>query len=248
MFQEDISSSPIGQAVQSSVDDDNDQACLEIATSSEQSYCEILRTEIQASRSAASALKAELHLNQRLGVNRKSQSERWLLPAQLVPPTPDPALPVMFHLDIFDCSVQDCRLVGWAFCPWFDAHQATLQILFEAQNGQQFVMTLPKRQRPDVAAHFAGYDFNRHFENLGSLTSSQLGNKRLAWLRGKSTSLPEPLPLVLPPERPAALDWSGFDGWFTCAALPMGPTTLHIRIVEGLRCAGAVIKTAVTFR
>lgn len=204
--------------------------------------------EMRSFKSTALAAKAELNLVHRLNTAPTNMhvSDRRFSSAQLVPSEPDPALPVLFHLDVLDCSTPGCYLAGWAFCPSFDAQQVILQSLFEAENGQSFVVTLAKIQRHDVAAHFADYDFSKHYK---AQSSSVLNSKRKreAWFRKKRSMQPESLGETLLPCHPTALHWCGFEGLFAVSSLPKGLMTLHIRISEGSRCAGAVMKTSVMF-
>ena len=204
--------------------------------------------EMWSFKSTALAAKAELNLVQRLNTAPTNMhvSDRRFSSAQLVPSEPDPALPVLFHLDVLDCSTPGCYLAGWAFCPSFDAQQVILQSLFEAENGQSFVVTLAKIQRHDVAAHFADYDFSKHYKAQSSSVLNSK-SKREAWFRKKRSMQPESLGETLLPCHPTALHWCGFEGLFAVSSLPKGLMTLHIRISEGSRCAGAVMKTSVMF-
>jgi len=213
-----------------------------------QIYGDFTYEEMRSFKSTALAAKAELNLVQRLNTvpTNIHVSDRRFSSAQLVPSAPDPALPVLFHLDVLDCSTQGCYLAGWAFCPTFDAQQVILQSLFEAENGQSFVVTLAKIQRHDVAAHFADYDFSKHYKAQSSSVLNSK-SKREAWFRKKRSVQPESLGETLLPCHPTALHWCGFEGLFTVSSLPKGLMTLHIRISEGSRCAGAVMKTSVMF-
>lgn len=244
MLQKDTVFSLVVQDVEGRVVDDK-VGRREQAAFGKQTCHDVIHTEMQAFKAATLALKAELNLKQRLSATRANRIDPPSLPVQFIPPLPDPALPVLFHLDIFDCSAQTCHLSGWAFCPWFDASQAILQALFESNNDQRFILTLLKRQRPDVAAHFANHDFSRDFGKPNA--TPPLGKPRRTWFGGGNAGAEKPY-LALPPERPAALDWSGFEGWVAQASLPPGPATLHIRITEGKRCAGTVMKTDVAFQ
>ena len=204
--------------------------------------------EMRSFKSTALAAKAELNLVQRLNTapTNIQVSDRRVSSAQLVPSEPDPALPVLFHLDVLDCSTPGCYLAGWAFCPSFDAQQVILQSLFEAENGQSFVVTLTKVQRHDVAAHFADYDFSKHYKLQNSLVLNSK-SKRAAWFRKKHPMQPKSLSETLLPCHPTALHWCGFEGLFAVSSLPKGLMTLHIRISEGSRCAGAIMKTSIMF-
>ncbi len=201
--------------------------------------CAAIRVELDCFKATVQSLKAELNLERRLNATRRLFPEASPLPVHLIPPRLDPALPVLSCLDTFEESEAAFHLIGWAFCPVFDASKAILQLLFEIED-QCFVFGTQKRQRPDVAAYFANHDFSEYFAKPCAALSS--GKVRRPWFGSRKIEIEKPRAAPLT-EQPAGLEWCGFEGWVARSSLPSGPVTLHVRITEGKRCAGVVIKT-----